>query len=112
LLTACTSDIGDLNVNVANVLDELILPGGIVINNNTPLLLQVTGDVGVATPDVNGNLNLPGAGGILTTATGPNTMRVADRRNLSAYVVGPDPIDSEYQSIQTAMDQAVADVSL
>lgn len=103
-LTACLAEIGTLNV-----VNELILPGGIEITSDNPPIIQLTGDIGIAIADTNGNINLPGAGGILTTATGPNTMRVADRRNLSPYVVGPDPIDSEYQSIQAAMDQAVAD---
>lgn len=88
---------------------DLVVSNTITIPGGDSFLLQVTGDVGIAVPDTTGNLNLPGAGGILTTATGPNTMRVADRRNLSPYVVGPDPIDSEYQSIQAAMDQAVLD---
>lgn len=65
------------------------------------------GDIGSAT-SVNQTMNVPGFGGIQTFSGSP-IFNITDLRNLTPYIVGQDQIDSEFLSIQGAIDRAVAD---
>ena len=65
----------------------------------------LVGDVGSAT-SVNRIITVPGFGGIETFGVGTPIFNITDKRNLSPFVVGKDPIDSEYTTIQSALDAA------
>ncbi len=64
--------------------------------------------MGPPATSVNQTMNIPGFGGIQTSGGSP-IFNITDLRNLSPYVVGTNPGDSEYTSVQAAVDQAVAD---
>lgn len=76
---------------------------------------SVTGDAGgVVPPDGAGDLNFLGNTGVydngiqFTGTPGANTMTAIDLRNITKYVVDPAVGETEYQTIQAALDAANA----
>ena len=59
-------------------------------------------------PNATGQLTLQGQSGIQTDGTAPHLVTIRDLRNLSAYVVGQDSLDSQYTTIQDAVTAADA----
>lgn len=74
-------------------------------------ILTETGNSGGAVPpDGFGNLGVIGVDGFnVTGLPGSNALNLTNLRNVSYYVVGPDATQSEYTSIQAAINQAVTD---
>jgi len=74
------------------------------------LSLLPDGDSLLVTPTTAGQIQIVGQAGVksygLTTPS--NVLTVRDLRNLSQYVVGPDPTDSEYQTVSSALAAADA----
>lgn len=103
-LTACsvharTAEVGQL---VAN---SIVSPNGSNLAGASSIL---TDDNKTAVPNNQGALSFMGVGGIITSTPLPNTIQIADLRNLTPYVVGTNPTDSEYTSIQDAINAASA----
>jgi len=71
--------------------------------------LKINTDSGTISPDAADAVDiqgLVGGSGIVTEATGASSMLISDLRNLTPFIVGTDPSNSEYTSIQTALDDA------
>jgi hypothetical protein len=105
LINACAIAVTDLEVTNINGVPTNGGGGG-----TTALRFIPDGDLLPVTPTTTGDVQVDGQSGIVSygLTTPSNTLTIRDLRNLSPYVVGPDPTDSEYQTVTAALAAANA----
>ena len=79
-------------------------------NDNTPILDVMLDDGSTVSPDNTGLIDIMGLGGNFTLSNGgiPNTVQITDKRNITPFVVGLNPLEAEYTDIQTAISAVIS----
>lgn len=76
------------------------------IGGGATQVASLSGNDLIAVPPVAGNINVLGSSGLILSSGGPGNLLITDLRDFGPFVVSTIPGESEYSSIQTALNAA------